>query len=66
MEGSFREFRQIAQESEHISHDHIVTAFHFLISNRWGTAGVAEAGADGVGFTSAWTGAVSSPDIILI
>ena len=33
MEGSFREFRQIAHVSAQISHDHIVTAFHFLISN---------------------------------
>ena len=28
IEGSFREFLQIAQVSAHISHDHIVTAFH--------------------------------------
>ena len=33
MEGSLREFLHIAQVSAHISQDHIVTAFHFLISN---------------------------------
>ena len=34
MEGSLRLFRQIAQVSAQMSHDHIVTAFRFLISNR--------------------------------
>jgi hypothetical protein len=34
IDGSFREFLQIAHVSAQISHDHIVTAFHFLISNR--------------------------------
>ena len=34
IEGSLREFRQIAQVSAQISQDHIVTAFHFLISKR--------------------------------
>ncbi len=33
MDGSFNEFLQMAQVSAHISQDHIVTAFHFLISN---------------------------------
>lgn len=37
MEGSFKELRQMAQISAQISQDHIVTAFHFLISKR--TAG---------------------------
>lgn len=37
IEGSFNEFLQIAQVSAQISHDHIVTAFHFLISNRGAT-----------------------------
>lgn len=34
MEGSLRLFRQMAHVSAHMSHDHIVTAFHFLISKR--------------------------------
>lgn len=34
IDGSFREFLQIAQVSAQISQDHMVTAFHFLISNR--------------------------------
>ena len=34
MDGSFNEFRQIAHVSAQISQDHMVTAFHFLISNR--------------------------------
>ncbi len=33
MDGSFSEFLQMAQVSAQISHDHMVTAFHFLISN---------------------------------
>ena len=36
MEGSFNEFRQMAQVSAQISHDHIATAVHFFISNRGG------------------------------
>ena len=34
MLGSLSEFRQMAQVSAQISHDHMATAFHFLISNR--------------------------------
>jgi hypothetical protein len=34
IEGSLRELRQIAHVSAQISHDHMATAFHFLISNR--------------------------------
>lgn len=37
IEGSFNEFLQIAQVSAQMSHDHIVTAFHFLISKRGAT-----------------------------
>ena len=33
IEGSFNEFLQMAQVSAQMSQDHIVTAFHFLISN---------------------------------
>lgn len=34
MLGSYRLLRQIAHVSVQIAHDHIATAFHFLISNR--------------------------------
>lgn len=34
MEGSLSEFRQMAHVSAQISHDHMATAFHFLISKR--------------------------------
>jgi hypothetical protein len=34
MDGSFKEFLQMAQVSAQMSQDHIVTAFHFLISKR--------------------------------
>lgn len=34
MLGSYKLFRQIAQVSVQIAHDHIATAFHFLISKR--------------------------------
>jgi hypothetical protein len=34
MDGSFNELRQMAHVSAQISHDHMATAFHFLISNR--------------------------------
>ena len=43
MEGSFSEFRQMAQVSAQISHDHIATAVHFLISNRGGADDLPEA-----------------------
>uniref|UniRef100_A0A7S4MYK5 Uncharacterized protein n=1 Tax=Odontella aurita TaxID=265563 RepID=A0A7S4MYK5_9STRA len=39
MLGSFREFRQIAHVSAQMSHDHMATAFHFLISKRGGGGG---------------------------
>ena len=34
MLGSYRLFRQMAQVSVQMAHDHIATAFHFLISKR--------------------------------
>ena len=36
MDGSLRELRQMAHVSAQISHDHMATAFHFLISKRGG------------------------------
>ena len=38
IDGSFNEFLHIAHMSEQMSQDHIVTAFHFLISNRTAVA----------------------------
>ena len=40
IEGSFNEFLQMAQVSAHMSHAHIATAVHFLMSNRGTTAGL--------------------------
>lgn len=37
MLGSLRLLRQMAHVSAQMSHDHMATAFHFLISNRGGT-----------------------------
>lgn len=37
MLGSLRLLRQMAHVSAQMSHDHIATAFHFLISNRGAT-----------------------------
>jgi len=56
IDGSLSEFRQIAHVSAHISHDHIATAFHFLISNR----GAFGNEAFGAGFAGGGAAAASS------
>ena len=43
MLGSYRLFLQMAHVSVQMAHDHMATAFHFLISNRFPFAGLATA-----------------------
>ena len=52
MDGSFKEFLQMAQVSAQISHDHIATAFHFLISNRTAAGAEDDVTADAAVFPS--------------
>lgn len=62
MLGSYRLFRQMAHVSVQMAQDHIATAFHFLISNRFPVAGLATAlpvdgpaGSTSISSTSPWT-----------
>lgn len=66
MLGSYRLFLQMAHVSVQMAHDHMATAFHFLISNLFPFAGLATAlpvdgpaGSTSISSTSPWTSFVN-------